>query len=55
MSSNIGRYGPYLTYRNENFRLPKSLDPLKMTLGEAVAVIENTITKKNRARKKQDQ
>ncbi|MBR6440922.1 MAG: type I DNA topoisomerase [Bacteroidales bacterium] len=55
VSSNIGRYGPYLTYRNENFRLPKNLDPLKLTLSQAMAVIENTITKKNRARKKQEQ
>ena len=52
VSSNIGRYGPYLTYRNENFRLPKDANPLEMTIEEAIEIIANAGTKKSRGRKK---
>ena len=52
ISSNIGRYGPYLTYRNENFRLPKNVNPLELTVAEAVAIIESAGEKKPRGRKK---
>ncbi len=52
VSSNIGRYGPYLTYRNENFRLPKNTDPLSMSIEEAVEVIKNAGEKKPRGRRK---
>ena len=52
ISANIGRYGPYLIYRNENYRLPKHLDPLKLTVGEALAIIETAGEKKPRGRKK---
>ena len=38
--SNSGRFGPYLTYKGENFRLPKGADPLQMTLDEALKIIE---------------
>ena len=50
--SNIGRYGPYLTFQNENFRLPKDIDVEALTLDEAVEIIENTGAKKPRGRKK---
>ncbi len=52
ISSNIGRYGPYLTYRNENFRLPKNANPLAMSLEEAMEIIANAGSKKPRGRKK---
>ena len=52
VSSNIGRYGPYLTYKNENFRLPKAADPLTMSLEEAARIIQNASVKKPRGRKK---
>ena len=55
VSSNIGRYGPYLTYRNENFRLPKNANPLEMTIEEAVAIIEKAGEKKPRGRKKKSE
>ena len=44
--SNIGRFGPYLTYRGENYRLPKGTDPLRLTIEEAVALIRNANNKK---------
>ena len=46
--SNIGRFGPYLTYRGENFRLSKNIDPLKLTLDEAMGIIDNAAKKKSR-------
>ena len=52
ISSNIGRYGPYLTYRNENYRLPKNTNPLEMTLDEAILIIASAGSKKPRGRKK---
>ncbi len=55
VSSNIGRYGPYLTYRNENFRLSKDANPLEMTIEEAIAIINNANVKKPRGRKKKSE
>lgn len=52
VSSNIGRYGPYLTYRNENYRLPKNTNPLEMTLDEAILIIASAGSNKPRGRKK---
>lgn len=46
--SNIGRFGPYLTYRGENFRLAKDIDPLKLTLEEALKIIENAGKRKSK-------
>ena len=44
--SNIGRFGPYLTFRGENFRLPKDTDPLTLTLDKALEIIQGTKKKK---------
>ena len=55
VNSNIGRYGPYLTYRNENYRLPKSVNPLEMTIEEAIAIINSAGEKKPRGRKKKSE
>ncbi|MCR5444237.1 MAG: type I DNA topoisomerase [Bacteroidales bacterium] len=46
--SNIGRFGPYLTYRGENFRLTKGVDPLTLTVDQAMAIIEKADKKKTR-------
>ncbi len=46
--TNIGKYGPYLTYNTENFRLPKGkYDPLAITLEQAVSLIREAQEKKN--------
>ena len=51
--SNVGKYGPYLTYRGENFKLPKECDPMKVTLDEAISIINNAEkNKKPRGKKK---
>ena len=48
VTSNIGRFGPYLTYKGENFRLAKDIDPLKLTLDEALKIMSSTGKKKSR-------
>ena len=46
--SNIGRFGPYLTFRGENFRLAKGADPLTMTLDQAMEIIDGATKKKSK-------
>ena len=46
--SNIGRFGPYLTYRCENFRLAKGIDPLQLTLEQAMDIIDKASKKKRK-------
>ncbi|MBQ9474146.1 MAG: type I DNA topoisomerase [Bacteroidales bacterium] len=52
ITSNIGRYGPYITYNGENFRLPKNFDPLKITLDQAIDVVKSSLEKKSKSKKK---
>ena len=47
--SNIGRFGPYLTYRGDNFRLAKNIDPLKLSVEQAADIINGA--KKKRSKK----
>lgn len=35
-----GRWGPYISYNNENFRIPKGKDPKELTLEDCLAVIK---------------
>ena len=37
-----GRYGPYLKYGERNIKLPRSADPLKITLEECARLIAQT-------------
>jgi len=55
VSANIGRYGPYLTYRSKNFRLPKEIDPLTITIEEAREIVKDGEQKTSRGRKKKAQ
>ena len=41
VTSNIGRFGPYLTYNGDNYRLAKGTDPLTLTLEQALDIISN--------------
>ena len=51
--TNIGKYGPYLSYNMENYRLPKSkYDPLTITLEEAVSLIRATQEKKKTTKRR---
>ena len=35
-----GRFGPYLRYGERNIKLPRNMDPLKVTLEQCIALIE---------------
>lgn len=51
--TNIGKFGPYITYKNENYRLPKNIvDPTKISLAEAVAIIRELQQKKSSKKRK---
>ena len=38
-----GRFGPFLKYGDRNFSIPRGKDPLKITLDECAAIIEDEI------------
>ncbi len=40
-----GRFGPYLKYGDKNFSIPRGKDPLKITLDECSAIIEDGLNK----------
>ncbi|MCX2739126.1 type I DNA topoisomerase [Pontibacter anaerobius] len=40
MKAAIGRFGPYISHNSKFYSLPKTLDPLKVTAEEAIALIE---------------
>ncbi len=40
-----GRFGPFLKYGDKNFSIPRGKDPLKITLDECAAVIEDGLNK----------
>lgn len=47
-----GRWGPYLKIGKNNFKLPKDVEPEKLTLAECITISENQPKKKAPARKK---
>ncbi|MDR0835861.1 MAG: type I DNA topoisomerase [Tannerella sp.] len=50
-----GRFGPYIAYKGKNYKVPKSVEPAKLTLEECMTIIKNTpdkpATKKRFAKK----
>ena len=40
-----GRFGPFLKYGDRNFSIPRGKDPLKITLDEYAAIIEDGLSK----------
>jgi DNA topoisomerase-1 len=49
-----GRFGPYITYKNSNFKIPKTTDPKTLTYEACMAIIEdpNNAPKKRTLKKK---
>jgi len=48
-----GRYGPYLSYQKQNYKIPKAKDPSKLTLEDCLKIINETEpSKSSRAKKK---
>lgn len=43
-----GRFGPYITYRKENYKIPKTTDPAALTLEDCMKLIEKGPSKKAR-------
>ena len=36
-----GRYGPYISFKKKNYKIPKGTDPSKLTLQDCIAIVEN--------------
>jgi DNA topoisomerase-1 len=47
-----GRYGPYVTNRQKNAKIPKDRDPKELTLEECVALLASAPERRGRGRKK---
>ena len=37
-----GRYGAYISYKKQNYKIPKSKDPKELTLSDCLSIIETT-------------
>jgi DNA topoisomerase-1 len=37
-----GRYGAYISYKKQNYKIPKSKDPKKLTLTDCLSIVETT-------------
>jgi DNA topoisomerase I len=47
-----GRFGPYVTYKKKNFKIPKDKDAAKLTLDECIEIINQPPSKKRRRKSK---
>jgi len=47
-----GRYGPFITNKEKNARIPKDADPKKLTLEECLELLEKAPARKKRGKKK---
>jgi len=47
-----GRYGPYITNKEKNARIPKEMDPKKLTLEECKEMLEKAPARKKKKKKK---
>ncbi len=45
IKANIGRFGPYLLYKNAFYAIPKDEDPFKITLEKSIEVIKTKMEK----------
>ena len=47
-----GRYGPYISFKKKNFKIPKGSDPKSLTLETCLEIIESAPKKSTRRKKK---
>ncbi|MCK9219538.1 MAG: type I DNA topoisomerase [Bacteroidales bacterium] len=47
-----GRYGAYISFKKENFKIPKGKDPKSLTLEDCKTIIANTQPSKSKLKKK---
>lgn len=47
-----GRFGPYISHKKKNYKIPKTIDPKSLNLEQCKEIIEKTATKKGNGRKK---
>jgi DNA topoisomerase I len=47
-----GRWGPYITYKKKNYKIPKDQDPKELNLEQVMELIKNPPPKKARKKKK---
>lgn len=47
-----GRFGPYISYEKNNYKIPKSIDPASLNLEQCKEIIAKSETKKGKSRKK---
>ncbi|HDT12047.1 MAG TPA: hypothetical protein ENO01_00165 [Candidatus Marinimicrobia bacterium] len=43
-----GRYGPYISYKRKNYRIPKKTDPARLNVDECMTIINAGGTKKKK-------
>jgi DNA topoisomerase-1 len=46
-----GRYGPYITYEKNNYKIPRGSKPEELTLEDCKAIIENAGKKQGKKKK----
>ena len=47
-----GRYGPYISHKKKNYKIPKDQDPKTLTLDDCLKIIQEAPKKKTRRKKK---
>jgi DNA topoisomerase-1 len=43
-----GRYGPYISFKKKNYKIPRGTDPAALTEEECLGIIEKASTKKKK-------
>ena len=47
-----GRYGPYISHKKKNYKIPKDKDPKSLSLEDCLKIISDAPKKKSRRKKK---
>jgi DNA topoisomerase-1 len=43
-----GRWGPYISYQKNNYKIPKTTDPLTLTMSDCLKLIKESPAKSNK-------